>query len=325
MLQYGRWLIFAAVLLVMPTLAQDATQEATAEPVTLPEVITFTSPIEGLQPEGVEWDAAHARFLVGSLAHGTIHSITVAEDGTPEVEPFIEDEDLVATVGLEIDKVNNRLLVVNSNRSAFNGGAGAAGLAAYDLETGERAFFVDLADLYESTTHFTNDVTVDAEGNAYVTNSTAPVLYKVTPDGEASVLIEDELLGSRSFGANGIVYHPDGYLLVANAASMSLLKVSLGDAPEITPVEMDSLFSADGLVLAEDGTLYAVTGTRPQSVLSVVSEDGWETATVESSVRTTGPATTITLVGDTPYYINAYLGSGRQTEYEINAFVVEAE
>src|SRR5688572_3201867 len=37
-------------------------------------------------------------------------SITVNDDGTGTVEAVIEDEELMSTVGLEVDEVNNRLI-----------------------------------------------------------------------------------------------------------------------------------------------------------------------------------------------------------------------
>lgn len=323
-MSHKHWLAaLAAALLLVPAAAQDATQEPTAEatmePVTLPAEIVFESPVVGLRPEGIEWDAAHNRFLVGSLNVGSIHSITVADDGTTAIEPFIEDEELGATVGLEIDEANNVLLVSNSDPTAFAGGPGGAGLAAYDLETGERVYIVDLDELSDSPNNFANDVAVDSEGNAYVTNSFAPVLYKVTPEGDASVFIEDDLLSAEGFGANGIVYDPEtDSILVANAGTQSLLKVTLGDEPTITPVTLDVPFGADGLVLAEDGTLYGIARNGDvQNVVSATSEDEWETATVVTAAQTTGAATTITLVGEMPYYINAYLNDMERTEYQI--------
>jgi sugar lactone lactonase YvrE len=314
----GKWLVIAASLLLVPVAAQDATQESTVEPMLLSDEITFESPVAGLSPEGIEWDATRGRFLVGSLSQGTIYSVTPNDDGTAVIEPLIEDEALVTTVGLELDKENDRLLVSNSDRTAFAGGPGGAGLAAYDLETGEQVYLVDFASVYESDNNFANDVTVDDEGNAYVTNSFAPVLYKVTPEGEASVLIEDESLGADFLGTNGIVFHPDGYLLVTNSGTQSLLKVTLGDEVTITPVELDVPFGADGMILAEDGTLYGVSNQGEQQVIvAVVSDDDWSTASVTTVGETTGAATTIALAGGVPYYINAYLNDAERTEYQI--------
>src|SRR4051812_29708538 len=126
MLQYSKCLLLAAALLVVPVFAQDATQESTVEPIVLPDEIAFVSPEPGLQPEGIEWDAISGSFLVGSLSQGTIYSILPSEDGTGEIEPFIEDEELMSTVGIEIDEENDRLLVSNSGADAFAGGAGGA-------------------------------------------------------------------------------------------------------------------------------------------------------------------------------------------------------
>ncbi len=336
-----KWLVLATALLLVPAYAQDATQEATPdamttaeatmEPVILADTITFTSPVAGLQPEGVEWDADNGRFLVGSLTQGTIYSVTPHDDGTADIAPFIEDKDLKSTVGLEIDHVNNRLLVVNSGASAFGGGPGGAGLAAYDLETGERAYLVDFTSLYKSKTHFANDVAVDDEGNAYVTDTFAPVLYKVTPEGEASVLIEDKLLTNPNFGTNGIVYHPNGYLIVANSGDQALVKVTLDSKPTVTPIKLETPLGIDGMVLTtnsvftDQAAIYAIARDEKndQYIVTLLIDEERQAAIWGFASKITGDATTITLVGDTPYYINAYLGDMSRTEYELIAFQVE--
>jgi hypothetical protein len=68
-----------------------------------------------LFPEGLEYDEGSERFLLGSLTEGTIHQ--VADDG--RLEPFIEDDEFLMTAGIEIDHVNNRLLVVMSDKECW--------------------------------------------------------------------------------------------------------------------------------------------------------------------------------------------------------------
>ena len=223
-------------MMVVPAVAQDDMM--------LPEVIEIEQ--QGIIPEGIEWDEEGQRFLVGSLTQGTIFQF----DDMGAISPFIEDEDLVSTIGIHIDKMTNRLLVTNTDANiAFNPAEANpfAGLAAYDLATGERLFIVDMTDLYESPAQFANDVVNDADGNAYVTNSMAPVIYKVTPDGEASVFVENEAFDVEGFGLNGIEYHPDGYLLVAVGTTASIYKVPLDDPDSLTLVESETPYAIDGM------------------------------------------------------------------------------
>lgn len=87
---------------------------ALAQSDTLPEVIEMQRP--GFTPEGVEWDAERERFLVGSLIEGTIFAVD--DDGT--LTPWIEDDELLSSVGIEVDAERDRLLVANSEVAIFS-------------------------------------------------------------------------------------------------------------------------------------------------------------------------------------------------------------
>src|SRR3970282_937727 len=137
----------------------------------------------GVIPEGIEYDQANERFLTGSLAGGPIFEI--ATGGS--VTPVIMDSELVSSVGIEVDEPRDRLLVANSDRTVFQpGNVGQAKLGVYSLTTGERLAMVDLAAVLEEPTdppaYFANDVAVDADGNAYITDTRQNVVYRV--DGE---------------------------------------------------------------------------------------------------------------------------------------------
>lgn len=310
-------LAIALSVLAFPVMAQETTPESPPA-----EVIVNQA---GLLPEGVEYDAANDRFLFGSLSQGTIFQIQ--EGG--EAEPFVEDDDLGSTVGIHIDTANSRLLVSNSDAGVFSDPAalGMAGLAAYDLETGERLFLADLGALLPDNRHFANDVTVDDEGNAYVTDSFSPVIYRVDREGNAEIFIEDEQLSSPSFGLNGIDFHPDGYLLAAVAGSGSIIRIPVDDPASLAPVELGELLSIDGMVLSQDGgTIYAVADTEAgvQELVEVTTDDDWATATVTNRVQTGGNATTVALRDGLPYFINAKLGDPAAEQYEIVPTIFEA-
>jgi sugar lactone lactonase YvrE len=290
-------LVLVAVLAGAPlALAQDGA---------LPDRIDVER--EGFHPEGIEYDAAGERFLLGSLTEGTIFAVT--DDST--ITPFIEDPDLLSSVGIHIDVAGGRLLVANVDRGVLAGEAPrgpAISLLAYDLESGERLFFTDLTTFDPEAGHFANDVTVDPDGNAYVTDSFFPVIYKVDPEGEASIFLQNEAFASDQFGLNGIDYHPDGYLLVARSDTGALFKVPLDDPEAFAQVELDTpVFGADGIVLRPDGAL-AVVGQN-QSVFLVRSEDGWQTGSIVEAASLEQPATTAAIREGEVYAIFAQLAA----------------
>lgn len=301
-------LLVVLIVAVVPALAQDDMM--------LPEVIEIEQ--QGIIPEGIEWDEEGERFLVGSLTQGTIFQF----DDMGAISPFIEDEDLVSSIGIHIDKMSGRLLVTNTDANiAFNPEEANpfAGLAAYDLATGERLFLVDMTDLYESPAQFANDVVSDADGNAYVTNSMAPVIYKVTPEGEASIFVENEAFAVEGFGLNGIEFHPDGYLLAAVGTSASIYKIPLDDPDSLTLVETGMPYSVDGMAFDPNYDLVAVARVESGQILVMLSsDDDWATAYEQSHVETDGNATTVAIRGNTTFYTKGYFGNPAQEVYDIN-------
>lgn len=292
-------LLFVWILGVSPVFAQE-----------IPEQVLIEHP--GLFPEGVEWDSAGNRFLVGSLSEGTIFE--VLDDGT--INPFIEDADLKSSVGIHIDAERNRLLVANSDRSEEPQDP-VISLMAYDLETGERLYAADLGSVAPEGNHFANDVTVDAEGNAYVTDSFSPVIYKVDLEGTPSVLLEDEAFASANFGLNGIEYNPNGYLIVGKGSDNALYKVPLDNPAEFAQVQIEGSFMGpDGLVLDADGNLIAVG--PPNAVYVLSSPDEWQTAMVVTQATTDQQATTAALRENDVYVVFAHLSEmGSETPPEV--------
>lgn len=311
------FVLMAVLISVFPVVAQDDTPA-------LPDEIVFEAPT-GLQPEGVVWDAERERFIVGSLLDGTIGTV----DDAGVYTPLFTDEAFVATTGLHI--AGDKLYIANTSPLAFIPGLpGLASVVVYDLVTDEVLLALNLNRVYDGDgARFANDLTVDADGNIYITDSFQPVIYKVTPDGDASVLVESALLKADFLGQNGIDYHPDGFLLVAVSGNVALVRVPLDDPEALALVEWDTPAGIDGMALSADGTtLYAVgrfemDGEEVQAVTRYVSEDGWLTATLTGTSLTGGAATTLTLRDEAVYSINAYLQNMRLTEYEITRAVFE--
>jgi sugar lactone lactonase YvrE len=234
-------------------------------------------------PESIEWDAANSQFLVSSVTFGSIFSV----QDTGVTMPFIVSKNLTNSVGIHLDTATNRLLVAVGNIQANRNEdlPGFARLGIYDMETREELHFVDLGSLYPNGRHFANDVTVDANGNAYITDTLSPVIYKVDMDGNATVFAEDPTFS----GLNGIVYHPDGYLLVGTNANGGLYKVMLDDPTNVSRVELSEPLVMDGLVLNNDLALVAVIQPPARNVVLLVSADDWATANVTATAPVLTP------------------------------------
>lgn len=261
-------LIALIVLAFSVTSAQDATPEVTPTmQMELPDRVPLVR--AGLFPEGVEWDALNNRFYVSSLQDGTVYM--VMDDGTHSA--FINDERIPVSLGLEADEERNRLLVAatDQQREGY--------LGVYDLTTGADLLWVDFAPLLpDDPEHFINDVTVDGDGNAYVTDSFAGVIYRVDTAGNAEVFLEDETF-STDFALNGIVYHaPSDSLLAVRLPDV--IQIPLANPTDFARVQVDAQFiGADGLVLLDDQTLVVVTN-NPAQVYRLASGDDFASAQV---------------------------------------------
>jgi sugar lactone lactonase YvrE len=275
----------------------------------------------GFIPEGIEYDQTNRRFLSGSLVEGSVFAI--GEDGS--LTAVVSDPDLVSSVGIEVDEDRGRLLVTNSDRSAFQpGNAGQAKLGIFNSTSGEKIAMVDLGAVIGTATgdpprFFANDVTVDGDGNAYVTDTFQNVVYKVTPDFEASVLHRfGELEGGAAL--NGIVYHDGGFLLVV--AGQDIYRVPLDNPAGTTQVSVtDPVAGQDGIVLTPEGQLAAVSNStdEPQIVL-FESTDDWMTARRAGAAMLNGQATTAAVVGNELWVVHPHFADADPPSLELAVF-----
>ena len=204
----------------------------------LPPVLSPAA--ENQFPEGVAWDPSRQSLLAGSLTRPALVT-AVGRDGVNRT--VVSDPELPGFIGLKVDAARQRIVAVYGNPN---------GLAVYDLVTGAREQLVDLAGGAGSA----NDVALDPAGNAYVTDAGSGAVYRVDLAGHVSTLVRDPRLGP-AIGANGIVWHPGGYLLVGNYTTGHLYRVERGRLTEVWLPR--PLVGADGMALRPDGTLVVVT------------------------------------------------------------------
>ena len=286
----------------------------------LPRTVSFVQP--GLYPEGTQYDSQSGRFLVSSETAGKIGQVTadsIDEFSTYAYTTFADNDQLISTVGLNLDASRNRLLAAvadpgyNTARTSSATLRKLAAVAIFNRSTGTLNDFVNLSAVSPSTytNHFANDIAIDAQGSAYITDSYAPIIYKITFDtgkGIPSVWLTNSALSAPAgqFGLNGIVYHPSGYLLVAKSDEGKLLKIPIisttvagvttttpGTISTVTLPTGLSLLGADGLQLFDNTTLHVVCNTQGKVYRLATSTDF-------ATVSTTGTFNA-TVGGVSPY------------------------
>ena len=313
-------LVAAGVVLAAGCTPSEAPKPAAPPPPAKPAGEVYTAKRGGFIPEGVEYDQANGRFLTGSLAEGTIFEI--GRDGS--VVPFITDTDLKSSVGIEVDEPHDRLLVANSDRAAFNpGNVGQAKLGVYSLTTHERLAMVDLAAVIgtpkDPPQYFANDLTVDGGGTVYVTDTMNNVVFKVTPDYQASVLHRFTEL-PQGVAVNGIVYHDGGYLLVV--ANEHIYKVPVASPDGTTEVKVsEPIPGQDGAVWAANGHLVVISnlGDAPRAV-ELTSSDDWATASRAAVAVLVGQATTAAAVGNDIWVVHPHFMDADPPSFEQAVF-----
>lgn len=289
------------------TTAAEAAKAKPAQPMDL--VFNETN----LFPEGVVYDKFNDRFYVSSTTRGDIGIV----DRSGTYTPFITDPALIGTTGLEIDEARKRLYVANSTD-------GSVGI--YDINTGQRIAFVDLKPLLPGAPVFINDIALDPQGNAYVTNSRTPVIYKISREGVASIFYNDPAFATTGFGFNGIEYgnQQGGFLLVAYSAANQVVKFPIDAPSSYNIVNLNApLAGPDGLLLSKNGKELVVVnnaGGGNGRVTLFSSNNKWSSGTSVSTFET-GPVfpTTATTDGKQVYVLYAYLNKRAvgQSEYTI--------
>jgi sugar lactone lactonase YvrE len=303
--------VISAVLLVLTLVGLvTSAPSVSATPYHWPQTISARS--ASLYPEGVAWDPSRQAFLVSSIGHGTVS--VVWPDGT--VRPLIAHPRMVSTFGVHVDAPRGRVLVTYADmgmaqRSTPATTFSSSGVGIFDLATGRLLHLVDL-DIGPGK-HAANDLAIDADGAAYVTDPASNTIYRVTPDGRGSALVTDTRLTSPSIGMNGIVWNPRGFLLTVRYDTGTLLRIPVHHPHQIDEVALTHpLVGGDGLALRPDGALVAVTNKLSAPGLEAVTvlrpNSNWSAVRV---VRSTAPwpvagPTTIAL---SPH--GAYVLSGR--------------
>ncbi|MGW4975004.1 hypothetical protein [Streptomyces mirabilis] len=276
----------------------------------------------GVFPHSVDYDPDSRKFVVGSLAHGTISS--VSQDGT--VRTLVDDQDLVSVQAVRVDSERNRILATDvdyglADRSAPATRFRVAGVASYDADSGRREWYADLNRVAgDGRQHLVSDVTIAPDGTAYAVDELTPTIFRIDRDGRASVLLHDDLLAGKldipgflnDVGMSAVAWMPGNVLIVAMADG-SLVRVPVHHPEQAAEVRLSTGLKTitAGIRVLPDGSIAAISSGLLSGQAAVVQRvrpgHHWKSATVTvtdtvadpvSSAVTAGPrGTTYALSG----------------------------
>jgi Cu-Zn family superoxide dismutase len=244
----------------------------------------YDVPEPGVYLEGIGVDQRAGVFYVSATNRsGTIYR---GMPGSPALEVFVGPGAGDDGRGIDVDRDGN--VYVAGGPSGQVRVYSRAGTLLAELPAGAPGAYL-------------NDVWVGPDGAAYVTDSSLPVIRRVSHRGGAWTI--EDWLDVRStipytapladFDLNGIVATVDRrHLLAVQSSTGRLWRIDLATRA-VDEVETDGspLTNGDGLVLR--GTTLTVVQNFSRQVTTLRTDDGWDTARVVG-VTPTDPARTFT-------------------------------
>lgn len=147
------------------------------------------------------------------------------------------------------DVENGKLYVADRDGGTADGAPSVSVIRMFDMKTGAPAGEIKTPE----STGF-NDIEVAKDGTIYASQTgsatVAQRIYKITPDGKSSVLIE----GAPLAMPNGVAIDNDGNIVVVNIGDTAVLTFSREG--KLLKTEQAVQAGNDGLVILPDGTKY---------------------------------------------------------------------
>lgn len=259
------------------TLAQEATPRTSPGP-GLPD--RYLLPHDARFPEGIAIQATTGDLFVSSVADGTIYRGNVDR---PDLQPFL--------VGGGDGRTTAAGLAVDADGRLFVAGGATGSVFVYEASSG--ALLTKLAaaaNVTDAAPTFVNDLALLPSGEAYLTDSFRPVLYRVAPDDRGELAVEPWLdlaaagvVYGDGFNLNGIVASGDGRFLIAVQSNTGMLfRIDIADkAIEEIALVGGVVTNGDGLVL--DGSTLRVVRNRDDLIATIALSPDFERGTVIGS------------------------------------------
>ncbi len=291
-----------------PTTTPATTPPATTPPATttppVPAVTkTYALPGNQVFPEGVAWDPTSNDFFTGSTGDGTIYRGDI-DSGQVTIFSAAGADGRTAAIGMKVDVTKRRLWVC---------GGATGSVWVYDVNSGA---LIRKFDTPQVALTFLNDVALAPNGDAYVTDSRRPVLFKISGSGAQPGELEDFIefqntpivYTAGQNALNGIVVTADGAnLIVVHSGAQKLYRIAVA-TKAITEINLGGAAQGgDGMVL--DGQILYICErvTNTDRIVRVRLQPDFGSGTIVDNFRdsTFSTPTTIAKVGNRMLVVNS--------------------
>ncbi len=258
--------------------------------------------IPDLYPEGIAWDPETGALFIGSLHRREILRVPLpaGSGDETEVERLVPpgNPDLGAVVGLRVDAERRYLWAATGADPLAQGfresERGRSWLVRFDLDTGELQGRWDPPE--PESTHQLNDVAIDSEGNAWVTDTYTGAVYRLA---QGSTELEIAQSPGSFLWPNGIAASPDGRSLwIADwRYGVTHLDLETGRRSRLSHPPGVSIHGFDGLYAYEGDLVGILNPVRPARVVRLRLAEGEPRVVAQELLVTRHPAFDIPTTG----------------------------
>ena len=266
----------------------------------------FTLPPDVVLPETMAWDESRQKFLIGTVADGSI--LAVGKDG--EVTELLKadaENGMWSVFDVLVDQSRNRLWVSSAALPVFTGfnavDKGRSALFEYNLET------LELIHRYpvpvDGNPHILGSMVQSPNGDILIVDRALPFVYRKAASEQElkAVLASRDMISMR-----GIAMQPDGNVIYVADREMGIMVVDLkaGKAMKLVAAETLNLGGIDGLFLWNNHLVIIQNGIKPQRIMRLQLDSTGTKVTTIRPLAVAQPAFDFpsfgTLQGEDLYY-----------------------
>ena len=227
----------------------------------------FTLPQNVALPETMAWDESRQKFLVGSVADGSIHA--VGKDGQiSELLKADKENGMWSIFDILVDQSRNRLWVSSAAIPVFSGfdpvDKGRSALFEFDLETLKlvRKHPVPV----DGNPHVLGSMALSPNGDIYIIDRALPLIY-IKEAGEDK--LKPVMAARNMISMRGVAMQPDGNIMYVADREMGIMVVDIKGSRTgklVVPPTLN-LGGIDGLYLWNNHLVVVQNGISPQRIM----------------------------------------------------------